>query len=211
MLLDYLWTQQWGGQCWLNNEWSLFAFFSISLPSWLCFDSQDPLVMSSGSDGCNTFHVLVTIRIAQNKEIVFDVTTVIIGAVNHARTCSFPFLLHAVCGFSRILYAHISSFFAHVLLNLSAMYVYLQFCIDAAQKGSRRWKRERVLKGMAIQSGIFTADRGLLPQNWSYYLSAQIKIVKLIQSGCCAQRDGPPLQSTALWHVMILVVALSIC
>lgn len=80
--------------------------------------------MSSGSDGCNTFHVLVTICIAQNKEIVFDVTTVIIDAVNHedmpfslSTSCSLWFCLDIICAHFFLLCSCVTQLICYVCLS----------------------------------------------------------------------------------------------
>lgn len=165
--------------------------------------------MSAGSDGCNTFQVLLTISAvlfsSPQSELIKKTSPL-------SASCCLCFYLHFKCKhlpfFLAFGFKATSKTAAHASLNLPVVYVYLHWCCPERERGG---ERGRVPRGTAAQSGTFTAHGVLLPQNWSYYLSAQIKIVKLIQPGCCTQRDGPPLQSTALWQVMILAAARSIC
>lgn len=83
-----------------------------------------------------------------------------------------------------------SSVPAQVLLNLCVMHFTYTSALLRLIK--TRWNKEGVMTGILVQPVIFSADRVLLPQNWSYYL-AHIRIVKLIQLDCCAQRDRPLL------------------
>lgn len=167
--------------------------------SWLHFFSQDPLLISGVS--LLTCIVQITGDIPFCHQHCQNFDTIIKSWRQAIFFFDFP-MYEILCPF---LYAGISQFFlrsslsvskgfssvpAQVLLNLCVMHFTYTSALLRLIK--TRWNKEGVMTGILVQPVIFSADRVLLPQNWSYYL-AHIRIVKLIQLDCCAQRDRPLL------------------
>lgn len=167
--------------------------------SWLHFFSQDPLLISGVS--LLTCIVQITGDIPFCHQHCQNFDTIIKSWRQAIFFFDFP-MYEILCPF---LYAGISQFFlrsslsvskgfssvpAQVLLNLCVMHFTYTSALLRLIK--TRWNKEGVMTGILVQPVIFSAERVLLPQNWSYYL-AHIRIVKLIQLDCCAQRDRPLL------------------